>query len=137
MFGCDPYASHVELWLEQERHRCEVNQLWGWFCDGRRREVREFLRHPKVAGRSRRLAADLRKLLAQQRAQEQEHDGQVRAARELWDAVKCARILGFRNADAFKYQVHLGRFPAPVGFVGTAAQWDAQQVREVVAKAKG
>ena len=52
--------------------------------------------------------------------------------RELWDAAKCARILGFRNVDAFKYQVHLGRMPAPVDFIGTAAQWDAQQVREAL-----
>ena len=63
---CDPYASHVEAWLQEERHRCEVNTLWRWFCDGQRRRVREHLTHPMVAGRSKRLAADLRRLLNQQ-----------------------------------------------------------------------
>ena len=56
--------------------------------------------------------------------------------RELWDAAKCARMFGFRNAEAFKYQVRLGRFPAPVEYIRNAAQWDALQVREAAAKFK-
>ena len=52
--------------------------------------------------------------------------------RQLWDAKQCARFLGFRNVDAFKYQVEIGRMPAPVEFIGNAAQWDAQQVRDAM-----
>ena len=48
---------------------------------------------------------------------------------ELWDAAKCARILGFKNADSFKHRVRRGDYPPPVDFIGNVAQWSAEQIR--------
>ena len=54
--------------------------------------------------------------------------------KELWDAPKCARILGYKDAEAFKYHVRKGVLPPPVDFIGLVAQWDAAQLRRAVSR---
>lgn len=48
---------------------------------------------------------------------------------ELWDAAKCARILGFRNAASFKYQVETGKLPKVWRYEGGKALWNADEIR--------
>ena len=48
---------------------------------------------------------------------------------QMWTASQCARLFGYRNADAWKYAAHVGRVPKPCGFDGCAAVWSAKDVR--------
>lgn len=48
---------------------------------------------------------------------------------ELWDAKKCARMLGVKNAAAFLYRVNKGVFPAPHCYDCGKAWWNALQIR--------
>ena len=52
---------------------------------------------------------------------------------ELWDAKKCARVLGCKNASAFLYRVNKGVFPAPHCYDGKAL-WNADEIRAALRK---
>ena len=49
--------------------------------------------------------------------------------KELWDAAKCARVLGYHSARAFRYAVGRGEYPKPVAHECHRDLWDAGQVR--------
>ena len=57
--------------------------------------------------------------------------------KELWDAAKCARVLGFRTVGQFKYRVKCGELPAPHCFDCGKAWWDAAQVRDAAMMRRG
>lgn len=54
---------------------------------------------------------------------------------ELWDAAKCARVLGYKNVDEWwRCAVRNGRFPQPVAWHGMQALWNADEVRQAARK---
>ena len=48
---------------------------------------------------------------------------------DLWDAKKCARVLGLRSVGQFKYRVECGRLPAPHCHERGKVWWSADEIR--------
>ena len=54
---------------------------------------------------------------------------------QLWSATTCARILGYRNAAAWRYAEQKAKL-SPWTYHGTAAMWRVHDVRDAVKSRK-